>query len=117
MTPLQRAHLDARWSSHFDRIRVAEVADVPCGTCTLCCSGDSTNVGLLPEEYGKFESVEILGEVLVKRLDNGDCVYLGESGCTIHDDKPLVCQKFDCRDDAAHLHERVRARGRVLREA
>jgi len=35
--------------------------------------------------------------MILDRKDNGDCVYLGESGCTIHDDAPWVCRDFDCR--------------------
>jgi hypothetical protein len=29
---------------------------------------------------------------------NGQCVYLGESGCTIYDRRPLLCRSFDCRE-------------------
>jgi Fe-S-cluster containining protein len=29
--------------------------------------------------------------------DNGDCVYLGDGGCTIYDRRPAVCRGFDCR--------------------
>lgn len=28
---------------------------------------------------------------------NGECVYLGKKGCTIHDRAPIVCKAFDCR--------------------
>jgi len=28
---------------------------------------------------------------------NGDCVYLGADGCTIHGRQPAVCKAFDCR--------------------
>jgi Fe-S-cluster containining protein len=28
---------------------------------------------------------------------NGHCVYLGTSGCTIYDRRPLLCRSFDCR--------------------
>ena len=28
---------------------------------------------------------------------NGQCVYLGASGCTIYDRRPLLCRSFDCR--------------------
>lgn len=28
---------------------------------------------------------------------NGDCVYLGDGGCTIYDRRPVVCRGFDCR--------------------
>lgn len=29
--------------------------------------------------------------------ENGHCVYLGPSGCTIYDRRPLLCRSFDCR--------------------
>lgn len=28
---------------------------------------------------------------------NKDCWYLGESGCTIHGETPLICRRMDCR--------------------
>ena len=28
---------------------------------------------------------------------NGQCVYLGASGCTIYNRRPLLCRSFDCR--------------------
>lgn len=28
---------------------------------------------------------------------NGQCVYLGASGCTIYDRRPILCRSFDCR--------------------
>jgi len=33
----------------------------------------------------------------LKHKPNGDCVYLGESGCTIYDRRPAICRSFDCR--------------------
>ncbi len=29
---------------------------------------------------------------------NGDCWYLGDGACTIHDEAPLACKRFDCRE-------------------
>lgn len=36
--------------------------------------------------------------LILNRHANGDCVYLGANGCTIHDRAPYVCRLFDCRD-------------------
>ena len=33
----------------------------------------------------------------LKQRANGDCIYLGRDGCTIHKRAPLICQTFDCR--------------------
>jgi Fe-S-cluster containining protein len=34
----------------------------------------------------------------LKRRENGDCVYLSESGCTIYERRPSACRAFDCRE-------------------
>lgn len=34
---------------------------------------------------------------MLKHKPNGDCVYLDENGCSIHDHAPWVCRMFDCR--------------------
>jgi Fe-S-cluster containining protein len=36
--------------------------------------------------------------LILDRLPNGDCFYLGPDGCTIHDRAPYECRKYDCRD-------------------
>jgi Fe-S-cluster containining protein len=33
----------------------------------------------------------------LSRRENGDCVYLGETGCMIYERRPTVCRDFDCR--------------------
>lgn len=33
----------------------------------------------------------------LKHQANGDCIYLGDHGCTIYDNRPRVCREFDCR--------------------
>jgi Fe-S-cluster containining protein len=76
---------------------------VPCQGCTACCRGEL--VVLFPEDGddpARLEHVELpggeLGPLLVlKHRENGDCVYLGPQGCTIHDRAPAVCRAFDCR--------------------
>jgi Fe-S-cluster containining protein len=34
---------------------------------------------------------------LVKKGADGNCIYLGSDGCTIHDRAPSICREFDCR--------------------
>jgi Fe-S-cluster containining protein len=34
--------------------------------------------------------------IALKRQRNGDCFYLGPTGCTIHDRAPALCREFDC---------------------
>lgn len=77
--------------------------DVPCGTCNLCCTkgdikledGDFDVNGkprfiVMPE---RVDDDYILGH----RSDLGHCVYLHDGKCAIHNDKPSVCKRFDCR--------------------
>lgn len=79
-------------------------ATVPCGSCKRCCQGNSI-VMLMPDEGDVVETyeheyVDLPGAgrgPIIKRYPNGDCVYLGENGCTIHDRAPVVCRVFDCR--------------------
>ena len=52
---------------------------------------------------------------------NGDCAYLVESGCSIHDRAPSLCKSADCRsialkydfDTAMRLHNMKRIDIRV----
>lgn len=79
-----------------------ERVDVPCGTCHLCCR---LMTPILPEKGDNaFEYKTALcfspnkePYLILDRLPNGDCVYLGPDGCTIHDRAPWVCRDFDCR--------------------
>lgn len=77
---------------------------VACNGCTACCKKEV--VVLFPDKGDRVETydtveVQIAGESktrhALRHRDNGDCVYLGESGCTIHDRLPTVCREFDCR--------------------
>jgi Fe-S-cluster containining protein len=77
--------------------------EVPCGSCTRCCKGEA--VMLMPEEGDNLASYEHEmadlpfdgRRAILKRKPNGDCVYLGETGCTIYDRAPAICRHFDCR--------------------
>ena len=77
-------------------------SDVPCGSCHLCCRSDV--IMLLPDEGDVIENYEHdvveLPEgngAIVKKGADGNCIYLGPDGCTIHDRAPLICRVFDCR--------------------
>lgn len=34
---------------------------------------------------------------LLATTEEGACVYLGPTGCTIYERRPLLCRTFDCR--------------------
>jgi Fe-S-cluster containining protein len=77
---------------------------VPCNGCTLCCRRDM--IVLLPEDGDDVDSYkhEIMsvpgaGDIaIIKKGADGNCIYLGADGCTIHDRAPVICRAFDCRD-------------------
>ncbi len=105
---------------------------VPCNGCTLCCQGDA--VRLEPEDIAAGYQTEphpyISGALMIAHKPNGECVYLNEHGCSIHDHAPVLCRSADCRsvalrfdfENAMRLHRlgrldfRVWDQGRKLLE-
>lgn len=79
-------------------------ASVPCNGCTACCKREL--IGLYPEQGDlaeRYETVDAVNpltgrpfKALAQKPD-GDCVYLTERGCSIHDKRPAICRAFDCR--------------------
>ena len=84
---------------------MSEKTDVPCNGCIECCKSGQ-GLFLHPEQGDVVESYR--HQVVTDRATgrpvfllateaNGHCVYLGPSGCTIYDRRPLLCRSFDCR--------------------
>lgn len=80
--------------------------EVPCNGCQACCHGE--RIILHPEHGDDVASYET--EVIshpftrvevhvIRPRDDGTsaCRYLGETGCTIYDRRPVICRGFDCR--------------------
>ena len=71
-----------------------------CGTCITCCRW-ATDISLRPllvsDEGGRYENMELDGDLVLAAKPNGDCVYLGYKGCTIYKTRPSQCRTFDCR--------------------
>lgn len=82
---------------------MTETVHVPCNGCTLCCRNDM--IFLHPED-GDDPSQYITEPVwnplykraglMLAKKEDGDCIYLGAHGCTIHDRAPVICREFDC---------------------
>jgi Fe-S-cluster containining protein len=77
---------------------------VPCNGCTACCKKELVILhpegGDVPAHYlTRTIPHPLHGRPVLALLhkDNGDCVYLGEQGCTIYATRPAVCRSFDCR--------------------
>jgi len=88
---------------------------VPCNGCTLCCQGDAVR---LEKEDTSFEYRTephpfIPGALMLAHKPNGECVYLENSGCSIHDHAPSLCRIADCRSLALRF---TYAEARLLHE-
>lgn len=79
-------------------------AIVPCGGCRLCCINDM--IILHPEDGDDVASYDAVAckhpltgqpAAMLRHKANGECIYLGPGGCTIHDRAPVVCRRYDCR--------------------
>lgn len=77
---------------------------VPCNGCTACCRNDllmlHPEMGDDPAQYETMEARNPLtGELglALKHKPEGGCIYLGKTGCTIHERAPAICKEFDCR--------------------
>ena len=79
--------------------------DVPCNGCTACCRaefiqlhpecGDDISKYITEPAINPFTREPVL--MLKHKPNNGACIYLGETGCTIHAERPYICRSFDCR--------------------
>lgn len=78
---------------------------VPCNGCTRCCHNDA--IRILPhEDASRWRTVPHdyrPDALMLEHKPNGDCVYLGDHGCTIQNDKPQMCSEMDCRNLANAL--------------
>jgi hypothetical protein len=45
----------------------------------------------------------IPGALMIAHKPNGECIYLNEHGCSIHDRAPSLCRSADCRSIAIRL--------------
>lgn len=100
-----------------------ETTFVPCNGCTLCCQGDAIRLTEVdnPKNYITELHPYVPGALMLAHKPNGDCIYLVESGCSIHDRAPSLCRSADCRsialkydfETAMQLHQMKRIDIRV----
>ena len=91
-------------------IRGERGADVPCGSCTACCTS-SQFVHIGPDETDTLEHIpaELLfpaprlprGHVLLGYDERGHCPMLVDGKCSIYEHRPRTCRTYDCRVFAA----------------
>jgi Fe-S-cluster containining protein len=81
-------------------------AEVPCGTCTACCTA-SQFVHIEPDEVDTLAHVpaDLLfpaplspeGHVLLGYDEGGHCPMLINEKCSIYAHRPRACRTYDCR--------------------
>lgn len=81
-------------------------SDVPCGTCTACCTS-SQFVHIAPDEADALAHIpaELLfsaprlprGHVLMGYDQHGRCPMLIDQQCSIYAHRPRTCRTYDCR--------------------
>lgn len=70
-----------------------------CAGCRACCVGDK--IAIMPErgdDHRKWKTDrQADGTRTLRRGADGNCIYLGPDGCTIHGRQPYMCRAYDCR--------------------
>jgi len=95
------------WLQRTRRALVSDIgADVPCGSCTACCTA-SYYVYVRPEETRTLARIPKQHLIALPRLpagylamgwdENGHCPMLVDGRCSIYADRPQTCRDFDCR--------------------
>lgn len=84
----------------------ARNADVPCGTCTACCTS-SQFIHIAPDETATLRRIPKAllfpaprlpaGHVVMGFTERGHCPMFIDSACSIYDDRPQTCRTYDCR--------------------
>lgn len=75
--------------------RKSQPAKVPCNGCTACCLRDT--IHLTDAEAERFPWHLEAGCKVLDRQPGGACALLGTRGCTVHENPPDLCRRFDCR--------------------
>ncbi len=81
-------------------------ADVPCGSCTACCTA-SQFVHIEPDETDALAHIPSAllfpaprrpsGHVLMGYDERGHCPMLVDGACSIYEHRPRTCRTYDCR--------------------
>ena len=105
-SPLDAGDFGA-WLAHLQGALDGEhPSDVPCGTCTACCTS-SQFVHIGPEETDALAHIPRAlrfpapglprGHVLLGYDERGHCPMLVDGACSIYEHRPRTCRTYDCR--------------------
>lgn len=74
------------------RVTAGGTSDVPCGDCSLCCSGVYDVNHITPKEQKRLG---VTSDVLSCRGE--PCSFLCDDKCSVYSKRPFTCSIFDCR--------------------
>lgn len=55
-----------------------------------------------------FEEAELIGANLLAQKEDGSCIYLKDTLCSIHDKRPEVCKPFFCDSKKEQFKEMIK---------
>jgi hypothetical protein len=77
------------------------VANVPCDGCTACCYFHEVDFDPKAERASDLPFLDFVvgddGKAVLRKREDGACVHLGDSGCTVYEHRPRPCRHYDCR--------------------
>ena len=91
-------------------LRGAADSDVPCGSCTACCTSsqfvhiepdETAALALIPAELLFPAPGQPTGHVVMGYDQDGNCPMFVDGGCSIYASRPRTCRVYDCRLFAA----------------
>lgn len=92
-------------------------AKVDCRGCTACCESGAAIFLTEHDDPTRYEVRMQHAAPIIAQRPNGDCWYLQRGkGCTIWEDRPLICRAFSCVDHYRALQARGMSDKRMVRE-
>ena len=87
-----------------------EIADVPCGTCSLCCQRLTPFLTVEEFQSGKYPislitpskddlriNPNVGPTIAMFKGPSGGCGMFIDGKCSIYEIRPIACRQFDCR--------------------
>ena len=109
-TPVDAGRFSTWLDTIQEVIRDEGTSDVPCGSCTACCTS-SQFIHIAPDEEETLARVPRAllfpaprlptGHVLMGYDHHGHCPMLVDGACSIYEHRPRTCRTYDCRVFAA----------------
>jgi len=95
------------WLEHTRRVQSKlEDAIVPCGSCTACCTSsyfihiepdETETLSKIPKELQFTAPGLAKGNIVLGYDKNGHCPMFMDNKCSIYENRPRTCRKYDCR--------------------